>query len=264
MQNSELIRRLKTPLGLTDDAIVYPLSGGAINRSYYLNDEPNEFMVKEFLGENSLCIDRQERFELQLILWKKDLAPKPIYLSSGTDIYVEQWITQHASQMLLVLDTLHINALATALTRVHKSAVKAKLVDLPKQWEQYLTTLENPSLCLVKEVAKETEKWSTGIESASHEQVFCHNDLVWAHLCLPTQIILDWEYAGIGNRYFDILSCAKVNGLNTQQHDLLLIAYAKQNNIPINEVYDGCSQQASFMELTYQLWHQAVGITSKN
>jgi thiamine kinase-like enzyme len=264
VQNDELIRLLKTPLGLTDDAIVYPLSGGAINRSYYLGDDPNEFMVKEFLGESSLCIDRQERFELQLILWKKKLAPKPIYLSSDTGIYVEQWIKQHTSQLLLVFDDRHINTLATALTRVHKSKIKAKLIDLPKQWHQYLTTLVSPSLCLVKEVTTETEKWITGIELASHDQVFCHNDLAWAHLCVPTKIILDWEYAGIGNRYFDILSCAKVNSLNIQQHDLLLTAYAKQNNIPINEVYDGCLQQASFMELTYQLWHQAVGITSKN
>lgn len=263
MQNDELIRLLKTPLGLTKDAIVYPLSGGAINRSYYLNDDSKEFMVKEFQGESSLCIDRQERFELQLSLFNKHLAPKPIYLSVDTGIYVEQWIKQHTSQMLFVFDDRHINTLATALTRVHKSNIKAKLVDLPKEWHQYLTTLVNPSLCLVDEITKETEKWIRGRELDSHDQVFCHNDLVWAHLCVPTKLILDWEYAGIGNRYFDILSCAKVNNLNTQQHDLLLTTYAKKNNIPINVVYDGCSQQASFMELTYQLWHQAVGIAPK-
>lgn len=263
MQNDELITLLEDALGLTGDAIVYPLSGGTINRSYYLNDDSNEFMVKHFQGEDSLCIDRQERFDLQLKLSKKRLAPKPIYLSTDKGLYVEQWIKQHRSQLLLFFDELHINSLATALTRIHNSKIKAKRVDLPGEWQQYLKSLANPPSFLVSEVTKATEKWVAAVEAFPGDQVFCHNDLLWAHLCVPTKIILDWEYAGIGNRYFDLLSCAKVNGFNTQQHELLLKAYAKQNSIPINEVYEGCSQQASFIELTYKLWYQAVGVTPK-
>jgi thiamine kinase-like enzyme len=264
VQNDKLINLLKTPLGLSDSAIVSPLSGGAINRSYYLNDTSREFMVKEFQGGNSLCIDRQERFNLQLTLSKNGLAPKPIYLSSNAGIYVEEWVQQQRSQMLLIYDERHINSLASALTRVHRSKVKTKSLDLPADWRQYLTALESPSSSVVEEVIKQTQQWITHLGSAPHDQVFCHNDLAWAHLCVPTNIILDWEYAGVGNRYFDILSCAKVNGFNTQQCDLLLMAYAMQNNISINEVNEGCLQQTSLVELTYQLWHQAVGITSKN
>jgi len=207
-----------------------------------------------------LCIDRQERFDLQLQLSKKRLAPLPIYLSSDSGIYVEQWVKQHRSQLLLFFDELHINSLATALTRIHKCKVSSKLVDLPREWQQYLMTLSNPPSFLVEKVTQETQKWIANIESSPNDLVFCHNDLFWAHLCLPTKLILDWEYAGKGNRYFDILSCAKVNGLDAQQHDLLLSAYAKTNDIPINEMYDGCARQASFIELTYQLWYQAVGI----
>jgi hypothetical protein len=263
LQNDKLINLLKAPLGLTDSAILSPLSGGAINRSYHLNDAPNEFMVKEFQGESSLCIDRQERFNLQLIVSNDGLAPRPIYLSSDTGIYVEEWVKQHRIQLLLIFDERHINSLAMALTRVHKSKVKTKTLDLPADWRQYLTAMPSPPRSLIKEVAEQTAKWITSANSSPHDYVFCHNDLVWAHLCVPANIILDWEYAGIGNRYFDILSCAKVNGFNTKQRDLLLTAYAKQNNISVNEVNEGCSQQASFVELTYQLWHQAVGITSK-
>ena len=264
MQCDELMEFLKAHLGLTDDAVMYPLSGGAINHTYHLSDDAKAFLVKEFQGEESLCIDRQERFELQLSLSKKGLAPKPIYLSLENGIYVEQWVKQHRSQMLLFFDELHINALATALTRVHNSKVKTKAVDLPMQWHQYLKSLANPPSFLVDEVTRTAEKWIEQMELTPKEQVFCHNDLVWAHLCIPTKIILDWEYAGIGNRYFDLLSCAKVNAFDTQQHDLLLTAYAKQNNIPLNEVYEGCSKQAGFIELTYKLWYQALGITPKN
>jgi thiamine kinase-like enzyme len=260
VQNNELVSLLIEPLGLSDDAILYPLSGGAINCSFYLNDDSKEFMVKRFQGEQSLGIDRQERFDLQLQLAKKRLAPKPLYLSIEKGIYVEEWVKQHRSQLLLFFDELHINSLASALTRIHKAKIKTSRVDLPREWQQYLTTLANPPSFLIDEVTKATQKWVELTEKSPEDDVFCHNDLSWAHLCIPTKIILDWEYAGIGNRYFDLLSCAKVNGLDAHQHDLLLGAYAKQNNIPINKVYDACSQQASFLELTYRLWYEAVGL----
>jgi thiamine kinase-like enzyme len=217
-------------------------------------------MVKCFEAEQSLCIDRQERFDLQTQLAKKRLAPKPLYLSAENGIYVEEWVKQHRSQLLLFFDELHINSLASALTRIHKVKIKTSRVNLPREWQQYLTALSNPSSFLIDEVTRTAEKWIEITESAPQDDVFCHNDLHWSHLCMPTKTILDWEYAGIGNRYFDILSCAKVNHLDANQHDLLLSAYAKQNNIPINEVYDACSQQASFLELTYRLWYEAVGL----
>ena len=254
---------MEQPLGLTGESMLYALSGGAINKSYYLNDDSNEFLVKQFQGESSLGIDRQERFDLQLQLAKKRLAPRPVYLCLEKGVYVEQWVKQHRSQLLLFFDELHINSLASALTRIHKSKINTQVIDFPREWQQYLSTLDNPCSFLIEEVTKATEKWIASREAFPNDQVFCHNDLAWAHLCIPTKLILDWEYAGIGNRYFDLLSCAKVNDFNADQHDLLLSAYAKQNAIPINEVYDGCSNQAPFLELTYQLWHQAVGIPSK-
>jgi thiamine kinase-like enzyme len=262
--DNELIELLEKPLSLTGEAILYPLSGGTINRSYYLNDDSNEFMVKHFQGESSLCINRQEQFELQLSLSQKGLAPRPIYLSAEHGIYVEQWIKQHRSQLILFFDELHINSLATALTRIHQCRIKSSVVNLPREWQQYLTALTNPPSYLIEEVTKASDNWLASREASPENHVFCHNDLSWGHLCIPSKVILDWEYAGIGNRYFDVLSCAKVNGLNAQQHDFLLSAYAKQNDIPINKVYDACSEQARFLDLTYKLWYEAVGLEPEN
>lgn len=261
MEIGAVIDILRAPLALRGDAMMYPLSGGAINHSYYLHDDSNEYMVKHFQSEDSLGIDRQERFDLQLQLSKKRLAPKPIYLSAEHGIYVEQWIKQHRSQLLLFFDELHINALAAALTRIHQSNVKAKSVDLPNEWQRYLLSLPDPSSFLIEQVTTLTEQWIECNENYPADVVFCHNDLAWAHLCGPTKIVLDWEYAGLGNRYFDLLSCAKVNGFKSKQHDELFNAYSKLNEIPINDVYEGCQRQANFIELTYQLWYQAIGIS---
>ncbi|MFT5277469.1 MAG: thiamine kinase-like enzyme [Glaciecola sp.] len=260
MNTEELINLLKTPLALSNDTIVSSLSGGTINHSYYINDDPNEFLLKHFQGEDSLAIDRQERFDLQLQLSKIWLAPKPMYLSSDRAIYAEQWVKQCQELELLSFENSHINELAIALTRIHHVEIKTKTVNLAKDWQSYLLSIPNPSSILVEQVAKLSMQWILSDEDSASCHVFCHNDLAWAHLCLPTEIILDWEYAAIGNRYFDILSCARVNGLDSKQQDHLLVKYAELNKISIDDVYKGCGKQASFLELTYQLWHEAVGL----
>lgn len=259
----ELLAHLQEPLSLSDDALLYPLSGGAINHSFYLNDEKNEFLVKCFEGEEATNIDRLERFELQAHLAKKKVAPTPLYICPDNGVYVEQWIKQHRSQIPLFFDELHINALVKSMSAIHKIKINTRIIDLPVDWRNYLESIPSPSSFIIEQVAATTERWNKQAKEESSSWVFCHNDLVWAHLCPPTKIILDWEYAGIGNRYFDLLSCAKVNNFNTEQHDLLLSAYAQHNGFSIDDVYQECAIQSEYLQLTYQLWYDAVGLKPK-
>jgi thiamine kinase-like enzyme len=259
----ELLALLREPLGLSDDALLYPLSGGTINRSFYLNDEKNEFLVKCFEAEEATNIDRLERFELQAHLAKKKVAPAPLYICPHNGVYVEQWIKQHRSQIPLFFDELHVNALVKAMSAIHKININTRVIDLPAEWRNYLESIPSPSSFVIEQVANATEKWNKQSNEHSSSWVFCHNDLVWAHLCLPTKIILDWEYAGIGNRFFDLLSCAKVNNFNSEQHELLLSAYAQYNEIALDDVYQECALQSEYLQLTYQLWYDAVGLQPK-
>jgi thiamine kinase-like enzyme len=69
------------------------------------------------------------------------------------------------------------------------------------------------------------------IESAlvgpEHGPVPCHNDLLSANF-IRTQrgvLIVDWEYAGMGDRYFDLGNFAVNNELGTEGEAALLAAY---------------------------------------
>jgi thiamine kinase-like enzyme len=60
-----------------------------------------------------------------------------------------------------------------------------------------------------------------------HEPVPCHDDLLAANF-LRTQRgirIVDWEYAGMGDRYFDLGNFAVNNELDTEEEMALLVAY---------------------------------------
>ena len=57
--------------------------------------------------------------------------------------------------------------------------------------------------------------------------MFCHNDLLNANFLVEDgQIrILDWEYAGMGDRYFDLANLSANHGLDADEERVLLRAY---------------------------------------
>ena len=60
-----------------------------------------------------------------------------------------------------------------------------------------------------------------------HAPVPCHNDLLPANLIHDGEAmrIVDWEYAGMGNRYFDLGNLSVNNGFNEAGDEWLLECY---------------------------------------
>ena len=55
----------------------------------------------------------------------------------------------------------------------------------------------------------------------------CHNDLLTANLLHDGERlrIVDWEYAGMGDRYFDLANLSINNGFEEADDERLLAAY---------------------------------------
>jgi aminoglycoside phosphotransferase (APT) family kinase protein len=245
---------------LSSQAVLLPLSGGTINGAYHLRDGKKEYMVKCFEAADTVKIDRFERFELQRKLAKKRIAPTPLFLSEDGQVYVEQWVRQHRSQIPLFFDELHINHLAKSLSSIHRCDISLPAADLALSWEASLRLIPRANNYTIQQVSQASERWQNLRGVNETEWVLCHNDLAWAHVCIPTKLILDWEYAAMGDRFFDLLSCAKVNKFDNEQYDMLLSAYSAENGIALNIAYEKCAEQAEFVDLTYSLWYQALGL----
>ena len=65
------------------------------------------------------------------------------------------------------------------------------------------------------------------LRGPGHEPVPCHNDLLCANVLRDGEhlALLDWEYAGMNDRYFDLGNLAVNNGLDADEEALLLAAY---------------------------------------
>ena len=64
------------------------------------------------------------------------------------------------------------------------------------------------------------------LDSKSHELHSCHNDLLNANFLIGDKMyILDWEYAGMGDIFFDLANFSNNHELSEEQNELLLKAY---------------------------------------
>ena len=64
-------------------------------------------------------------------------------------------------------------------------------------------------------------------DDAEHSPVPCHNDLLPANFLSGAEriVIVDWEYAGMGDRFFDLGNLAVNNEFGEEDEDRLLEAY---------------------------------------
>jgi len=89
--------------------------------------------------------------------------------------------------------------------------------------------------------------------------VLCHNDLSLPHIVeTTTPVIVDWEYAAMGNRYFDLASCGQINQLGQAQKLALYQAYALYSGLEQQLVIEQCLQQEVVVALTASLWYAAL------
>jgi thiamine kinase-like enzyme len=258
LTQEQLIQRLTAPLSLSPNAIIFELPGGTINESYLLNDSDADYMVKRFIGTDEFAIDRQDRFLLQQRLATRKLAPKPLFLDKEQGIYVEQWVHLTKQQIPLFFDEMHIDLLAKTLKRIHTCIFDLPIIDLPKAWQEYSDKLSYMSGVQKESLLALSHKWQALCDVSRSDNRLCHNDLAWAHIAGASQLILDWEYAGMGNRYFDLASCAKINQLDTFQTDLLIEKYAKHSKVDHQEVKEKTIQQFEFVNFTYDLWFDVL------
>jgi thiamine kinase-like enzyme len=78
------------------------------------------------------------------------------------------------------------------------------------------------------DAARLAERIAAALDGAEHEPVPCHDDLLGANVLAAADgrlWLVDWEYAGMGDRYFDLGNLSINNGFTDADDRALLEAY---------------------------------------
>lgn len=173
---------------------------GHSNQSYLLQTDKARYIVRLFMPSE---INRSHEYQIQMLAHTQGITAQPIALDTAQGIMISAFIegVHHAT-----LSAQSLKQLARTLVLLHS---------LPYEGEN--TSLEVDTAC---------------IQEYPRTPALCHNDLnpqniLWG----SAPMLIDWEYAGINDYYFDLAAVTVEFRLNDADMQLFLGAYFQDIHI---------------------------------
>jgi thiamine kinase-like enzyme len=227
----QIIARLGDRLGPPTGSPV-PLDGGITNRNYRMRFASEDYVIR-LPGKDTglLAISREaERIASQAAA---ALGIAPELVAAEPDCIVTRFTPGRPISSLELSRT--PEPVARALRAFHDSGIALPVrFWVPELLEEYARVARERGGTLPEAYAH-TRDLAGRIAAALplSDPVPCHNDLLAGNLLAvpggdgdaPEILLVDWEYAGMGHRLFDLGNLAVNNGLDAEAEDRLLEAY---------------------------------------
>ena len=227
---SETTDRLTSLLGELEGEPA-PLEGGITNRNYRARFGGAEVVVRMPGKDTSLLgIDRHAEAEANRCAAAAGVAPEVVALLDDPPCLVTRFVEGRPMEAAELRELAALEAVAAALRAVHGCPPIATTFSPFRVVRDYAEKTEARGGTVPAAYARSQQaaaRVETALRHRPHEPVLCHNDLLAANfLRSPEGLrVVDWEYAGMGDRYFDLGNFAVNNELGEAGEEALLSAY---------------------------------------
>jgi thiamine kinase-like enzyme len=227
---SETTDRLTSLLGELEGAPV-PLEGGITNRNFRAQFGENDVVVRMPGKDTALLgIDRHAEAEANRCAAAAGVAPEVVALLDDPPCLVTRFIEGGPMESPGLREPVQLDAVAAALRAVHGCPPIAASFSPFRIVEDYAAKAKARGATVPAAYERSHQaaaRVETALRHRPHEPVLCHNDLLAANFLASADglRIVDWEYAGMGDRYFDLGNFAVNNELDDNDEVALLTAY---------------------------------------
>jgi thiamine kinase-like enzyme len=215
-----------------------PLGGGITNRNFRI-DVGNESFVLRIAGDNTelLGIRRQNEYEVNSIAGELGIAPEVVYFIQPEGYLVTRFIEgrpftaeeirkpENMRQVVDILKKIHglpfIPGVFSAFQVVedYTEVAHRYQVEFPENFDWLISRMQEAKTAL-----------STNLYTPHP----CHNDLLNENFLFDGRIrILDWEYAGMGDIFFDLANLSANHKFSDDEDRLLIDYYFGQVTRPL-------------------------------
>jgi thiamine kinase-like enzyme len=235
--SAETVERLVPELGALEGEPA-PLEGGLTNHNYRARFGGREVVVRlpgvrtELLGS-----DRGAEREASGRAAAAGVAPALLASLEDPPCLVFAFVEGETMTAERLREPELIAGVAAALRTLHGCQPIAARFDSFRLVEDYARATrehggEVPAA--YEEAAAAAALIETALADREEAPVLCHDDLLAANFLLaPSGLeLVDWEYAGTGNRYFDLANFAVNNGLEPAAELAFLGAYLEREPEP--------------------------------
>jgi thiamine kinase-like enzyme len=207
---------------------IQPLLGGITNANYFV-DLGDEQVVVRIPGENTslLGIDRRHETTANQLASSIGIAPEVLDRSESEGWMVTRFLPGRPITAAELTREPMLGELAATLRRLHHAG------SIAMNFNPYSIIRQYHEIALSRDVVEPFD-YPAALEILERiEEVrafratsFCHNDLLNANFIYDGAIrILDWEYAGMGDPFFDLANFSVNHDLPPASDELLLTHY---------------------------------------
>ena len=236
MDIKQIIQRVPE-FAMQEDFPITELTGGITNKNYKITVDGESFVLR--LGGNEttyLGIDRQVEYECSRLASQIGVAPEPIAFLAPEGYIVARFISGKPMSAEEIGTQENITRVVASMKLYHSINKFPGFFSPFRVAEDYAKTAHSFKVKLPNNIDWILDR-SAEIEKAmyAHQTLTlrpCHNDLLNGNFIDDgTRIrILDWEYAGMGDIFFDLGNFAIQHEFNDEQDEILLKAYFSKPN----------------------------------
>jgi thiamine kinase-like enzyme len=178
---------------------------GYCNENYLVVTDGGKYIVRKLLRDD---IDRKLEWKIHNLAFEKNITAEPLVFDEENAFMVFEFLEgEHKSK--LALDEL--KHLAQTLQKLHSISIDVKSIEL-----QTDTII---------------------VDNYPKEYVLCHNDLNPQNIFFSNDIkFIDWEYAGVNDRYFDLACVCVEFGLDGEMVEVFLRNYFEGEDFSLKKL----------------------------
>ena len=206
-----------------------PLGGGITNRNFKVVVGGETFVLRIGGKDTALLgIDRDAEHAASLVAADLEIGPEVVAFVEPEGSLITRFVAGSPLPVEEMRRTETLRQVAAMLRRLHDGPSFPARFDSFRVVEAYLATAASQGVATpreyerAKQTADEIER-TRGPRAARP----CHNDLLNANFIRKGETIriVDWEYAGMGDPFFDLANFSVNHELSDEQNEELLTAY---------------------------------------
>jgi len=210
-----------------------PLGGGITNSNFRI-DVGGEAFVLRIAGADTelLGINREYEYAAHLAAGKLGIAPEVFYFIRPEGYLVTRFITGRPIPLEEICQPENIRRVMEVVRKIHSMPEIPGNFDVFRIVADYSEIARRCRVAFPQNFYWLIERMQTA-EKALNSHPFtpcpCHNDLLNGNFLTNGQLyVLDWEYAGMGDIFFDLANFSDHHKLTDEQDHWLLKCYFEE------------------------------------
>jgi thiamine kinase-like enzyme len=213
-----------------------PLGGGITNRNYRVDVDGESFVLRIVgVGTEMLGINREDEYSANFEAGKLGIAPEVVFFIRPEGYLVTRFINGQPISANEISQPENIRAIAAMLKRIHKMPAITGTFNAFRIVEEYTNIAEKYKVAFPENfnwLISEMYNAECALSRDPYVPTPCHNDLLTANFLRQVSriYILDWEYAGMGDIFFDLANLSVNQNFSDGQDHWLLTCYFGEEN----------------------------------